>query len=76
MLCYDFSKRLAPEQDETEACNGKTSSNLKGGSENGTEQDSNSFVCTRGILDDKLAYQVLLQLFVVGDDAIVDDDKL
>lgn len=66
-----MTERLA-----TAACSGWTSFNLNGGSENGTEQDSNSFVCTRGIPDDKLTYQVLLQLFVVGDDAIVDDDKL
>lgn len=41
-------------------------------------QDSNSIVSTN-VLDLSellfLTYQVLPQLFVVGDDAIVDDDK-
>lgn len=31
---------------------------------------------TMGIPDDRMTHQVLLQLFVVGDDAIVDDNKL
>lgn len=34
------------------------------------------FVWTKEILGDKDTHQVLLQLFVVGDDAVVDDDKL
>lgn len=37
---------------------------------------ANSVVCTREIPEDKVTYQVRLQLFVVGDDAVVDDDKL
>lgn len=49
---------------------------LRGGSENDTEQDFNSCVWTGGIPDDKMTYQVLPQLFVVGNDAIVNDDKL
>lgn len=39
------------------------------------EQDTNSFVGTKK-KQGFFTYQVLLQLFVVGDDAIVDDNKL
>lgn len=38
------------------------------------EQDADPFVGTKKLKI--FTYQVLLQLFVVGDDAIVDDNKL
>lgn len=56
-------------------CSG-TSFNLTDRSKNSTEQDDNSVVCTTGIPHDRITYQVLSQLFVVGDDAIMDDNKL
>lgn len=40
------------------------------------EQDFNSVACTTGTFSDRMTYQVLLQFFVVGYDAIVDDNKL
>ncbi len=69
------TERLAAEQNESDACNGNMSFTWRAGVETAMNR-MQSTVWTRGIPDDKMTYQVLLQLFVVGDDAVVDDDKL